>query len=118
MGRMGIPTMAYGSNVFFGNPKEFGRIAGTASAGAAKAPVVPGKTLEELRGKLEAEKCRVSSLGWQIPKEPLVDPAKRDYRPTPDSGAKERGVCPDSGHGAHEYEAKEHGLSVVRQRRA
>ena len=94
MGRMGIPTMAYGSNVFFGNPKEFGRIAGTSSVGegGGKAPVVPGKTLEELRDKLQEEKCRVSSLGWQVPKAPLVDPAKKDYRLTPDSGAKERGV--------------------------
>jgi hypothetical protein len=93
MGRMGIPTMAYGSNVFFGNPKEFGRIAGTGTLGEARnVPVVPGKTLEELRDKLQAEKCRVASLGWQVAKPPLVDPAKGDYRPTPDSGAKERGV--------------------------
>ena len=94
MGRMGIPTMAYGSNVFFGNPKEFGRIAGSGSVGvgAAKAPVLPGKTLEELRDKLQEEKCRVSSLGWHIPKAPLMDPVKHDYRLTPDSGAKERGV--------------------------
>jgi len=92
MGRMGIPTMAYGSNVFFGNPKDFGRVAGTGSLDGTKAPVVPGKTLEELRDKLTAEKCRISSLGWQVPKEPLVDPAKKDYRPTPDSGAAGRGV--------------------------
>lgn len=94
MGRMGIPTMAYGSNVFFGNPKEFGRIAGTGSIGASatKAPVLPGKTLEELRDKLQEEKCRVSSLGWQVSKAPLVDPVKHDYRLTADSGAKERGV--------------------------
>jgi hypothetical protein len=91
MGRMGIPTMAYGSNVFFGNPKDFGRVAGTGTEGG-KAPVVPGKTLEELRDKLQAEKCRVASLGWQVPKPPLVDPAKKDYRLTSDSGAKERGV--------------------------
>ncbi len=92
MGRMGIPTMAYGSNVFFGNPKDFGRVAGTGTPEGGKAPVVPGKTLEELRDKLQAEKCRVSSLGWQVAKPPLIDPAKKDYRPTADSGAKERGV--------------------------
>ncbi len=92
MGRMGIPTMAYGSNVFFGSPKDFGRVAGTGTLGDPKAPVVPGKTLEELREKLQAEKCRVATLGWQVPKEPLVDPAKKDYRLTPDSGATGRGV--------------------------
>lgn len=93
MGRVGIPTMAYGSNVFFGNPAEFGRIAGTGTLGEARnVPVVPGKTLEELRDKLAAEKCRIATLGWQVPKSPLMDPAKKDYRPAADSGVKERGV--------------------------
>ncbi|MEA3197313.1 MAG: hypothetical protein QOF32_1365, partial [Gammaproteobacteria bacterium] len=92
MGRKGIPTMAYGSNVFYGNPQDFGRVAGTGTLEGGKAPVVPGKTLEELREKLQAEKCRISSLGWQVAKPPLVDPAKKDYRLTADSGARERGV--------------------------
>ena len=33
MGRTGIPTMAYASNVFFGNPQDFGRVAGTSNIG-------------------------------------------------------------------------------------
>jgi len=33
MGRTGIPTMAYASNVFFGHPQDFGRVAGTSSKG-------------------------------------------------------------------------------------
>jgi hypothetical protein len=93
MGRTGIPTMVYASNVFFGNPKEFGCVAGISTKGAGEgAPVVPGKTLEELRDKLQAEKCRLATIGWQVPEMPLADPAKRDYRPTANSGAKDRGV--------------------------
>lgn len=93
MGRSGIPTMAYASNVFFGNPKEFGCVAGISTKGAGSgAPVVPGKTLEELREKLQAEKCRLASVGWQVAETPLADPAQKDYRLTSNSGAKERGV--------------------------
>ena len=94
MGRTGIPTMAYANNVFFGNPKVFGVVAGTSSEGTRQgtAPVVTGNTLEELRSKLEAEKSRLYSVGWQVTAPPLKDPAKKDYRPAPDSGVKERGV--------------------------
>ncbi len=93
MGRTGIPTMAYASNVFFGNPKVFGVVAGISNQGAGRgAPVVTGNTLAELQNKLEAEKCRLAGVGWQVTEPPLIDPAKKDYRPTPDSGAKERGV--------------------------
>ena len=92
-GRMGIPTMAYGSNVFYGNPKDFGCVAGTSSTGSYNgAPVVPGKTLEELRDKLQAEKCRLATLGWRAADSPVVDPARKDYRLTANSAAKGRGV--------------------------
>jgi hypothetical protein len=93
MGRTGIPTMSYASNVFFGNPKNFGCVAGisTRDAGGG-APVVLGTTLEELRDKLQAEKCRLASIGWQVAEPPLADPARKDYRPTANSGAKGRGV--------------------------
>ena len=93
MGRTGIPTMSYASNVFFGNPTNFGCVAGisTRDAGGG-APVVPGKTLEELRDKLQAEKCRLASIGWQVTEPPLANPAKKDYRPTADSGDQRRGV--------------------------
>jgi hypothetical protein len=93
MGRTGIPTMSYASNVFFGSPTNFGCVAGISNTGAGGgAPVVPGKTLVELRDKLEAEKCRLASIGWRVDEPPLVDPARRDYRPTASSGARERGV--------------------------
>ncbi len=92
MGRMGIPTMSYASNVYFGKPKDFGCVAGTGNLGGAKAPVVPGKTLEELRDKLQGEKCRLGTLGWHVTDAPLADPVKKDYRLTANSGAKERGV--------------------------
>jgi hypothetical protein len=93
MGRTGIPTMSYASNVFQGNPANFGSVAGTSSAGSSKgAPVVPGKTLQELRDKLQAEKCRLASIGWHVTEPPLVDPARKDYRPTAHSGVKQRGV--------------------------
>ncbi len=93
MGRTGIPTMAYSSNVFYGNPKAFGVVAGTSSKGAGSgAPLVTGTTLEELRDRLAAEKCRLSGVGWKVTSEPLQDPAKKDYRPVSGSGVKERGV--------------------------
>jgi hypothetical protein len=93
MGRTGIPTMSYASNVFHGNPANFGTVAGISSTGSYKgAPLVPGKTLAELSAKLQAEKCRLAGIGWHVVEPPLVDPAKKDYRPTARSGAKGRGV--------------------------
>ena len=93
MGRMGIPTMSYASNVFFGKPTDFGCVAGTGTVGAAaKTQVTPVKTLEELRDKLQEEKCRLGTLGWHVTEPPLADPVKKDYRLTANSGAKDRGV--------------------------
>ncbi len=100
MGRLGIPTMAYASNVFFGNPKgnkgqndAFGYVGGISGGNAGGgAPVLTGNTLEELRGKLVAQNCRLATIGWMTHEMPLADPAKRDYRPTATSQAKGRGV--------------------------
>jgi len=93
MGRSGIPTMAYASNVFFGDPKSFGDVAGISNKGSGTgAPVESGNTLDELRDKLQAGKCRLSSIGWKVTEPPLADPVHQDYRPTPDSGVKERGL--------------------------
>jgi len=100
MGRMGVPTMAYANNVFFGNPKgnpgkgdAFGYVGGTSSGNAGGgAPVLTGNTLEELRDKLAAENCRLGSLGWMSPAMPLANPAQKNYEPTADSAAKGRGV--------------------------
>ena len=100
MGRLGIPTMAYASNVFFGNPTgnkgqndAFGYVGGISGGNAGgEAPVLTGNTLEELRGKLVAQNCRLATIGWMAQEMPLTDPAKRDYRPTATSQAKGRGV--------------------------
>lgn len=100
MGRMGIPTMVYASNVFFGKPKgssgrgdAFGYVGGTSGGSAGGgAPVLTGNTLEELRSKLEAQNCRLASIGWMADEMPVADPAKKDYRPTANSDAKGRGV--------------------------
>ena len=94
MGSEGIPTMAYSSNVFFGNPKVFGLVAGTShgDAGMWQAPISVGNTLDELRTKLEADDCRLSDIGWLASAPPLADPANRDYRPVANSGVTARGV--------------------------
>jgi hypothetical protein len=92
MGRMGIPTMAYDSNVFHGSPKEFGEVAGISNKGGGQTPVVKGNTLDEMRKALEEQKCRLGGLGWHVDKAPLTDPANKDYRPAADSGVGGRGV--------------------------
>ncbi len=98
MGRIGIATMAYGDNVFYGKPSggrggegAFGVIGGTRGPGRPTENI-QGSTLQELRAGLEKMQCRVSQIGWQADKMPLVDPAGGDYRPTPDSAALNRGV--------------------------
>jgi hypothetical protein len=98
MGRLGIPTMVYGNNIFWGKPKggrknegAFGFVGGTKTGIDGKAEVHSGNTLEELRNVLEEMKCRVSNLGQHVSEMPLRDPVKADYRPTAaarDAGAK------------------------------
>lgn len=83
MGRMGIPTMAYEHNVFFGQPEKFGEIAGTRESGQSRpeVSVVSGSTLKELREELAAQHARLPGLGRVGEEPPLRDPANRDYRP-------------------------------------
>jgi hypothetical protein len=85
MGRIGIPTMAYASNVFFGDPKDFGCVAGSTTA-------LPSHTLDNLREKLHSENCRLATIGCETSESPLINPAGRDYRPTANSGALGRGI--------------------------
>ncbi len=87
-GASGIPTMAYGYNVFWGTPHNdkkdlgsFGFVGGTKKVGEKKAPVYGGDTLEALQKVLSELDCRVSSLGKHVEQSPLADPAKADYRP-------------------------------------
>ena len=92
-GRIGIPTMAYASNVFFGKPKEFASVAGISKKGNYDgAPIVSSSTIEELRQKLLSEKCRLATVGWHVTEPPLINPAGKDYRPATNSAVKERGV--------------------------
>jgi hypothetical protein len=104
-GPVGIPTMAYADNVFFGHPQgnhsandAFGYVAGVSGQGRGTAgggaPVYGGKTLNELKTNLEAQKARLATIGWIAPKMPLADPAHEDYRPSPAASAsvKQRGV--------------------------
>ncbi len=91
MGRMGIPTMAYSSNVFHGSPEKFGEVAGISEPGQP-VPVVSGATLEELRDELEAQQSRLSDLGWHVDEAPLTNPTNKDYRPTSGYEVEERGV--------------------------
>lgn len=94
MGRIGIPTMAYSSNVFHGKPQKFGEVAGTQSTGQRRqeTPIVAGNTLEKLRKELTAQKCRLADLGWHLPEPPLADPANRDYRPVANADIEGRWV--------------------------
>ncbi|MCS7048459.1 MAG: LamG domain-containing protein [Verrucomicrobiae bacterium] len=99
MGRLGIPTMAYAQNIFWGKPKggwrgggAFGFVGGTKVGVDGQAEVYAGNTLEELREALERMRCRVSSLGQHVEELPLRDPANRDYRLIQGSAAKEAGV--------------------------
>ena len=93
-GRMGIPTLAYANNIFYGKPLEFGSVAGVSKTGSSYsgAPVVTSQTIEELRAKLQEEKCRLASMGWQVDTPPLTDPARKDYRPAAHAAVKARGV--------------------------
>ena len=92
-GRAGIPTISYANNVFFGKPKKFGAVAGISNTGSySGAPIVEGNSVENLRRNLEVEKCRLATVGVKAAESPLIDPAKRDYRPTGGSAVKERAV--------------------------
>ena len=98
MGRIGVSTMVYGNNVFWGKPKgdrdgqgAFGMVGGTSGPGA-RSETFQGKTIEELRAALEKMQARVSQIGWHVDTMPLANPAAGDFRPTKDSAAQDRGV--------------------------
>ncbi len=82
MGRMGIPTMAYGFNLFHGQPETFGEIAGTRHREEGSAvETVTGGTLEELQLALADRNIRLAGLGKQVNLPPILDPYRQDYRP-------------------------------------
>ena len=93
MGRMGIPTMAYASNVFFGNPEDFGaRRRHQQHRGRQSAPSSRAK-----RWRNSRQTSGARNAAWQArlagrPRRRWLTLSKKDYRPTANSGAKERGV--------------------------
>jgi hypothetical protein len=98
-GRKGIPTMAYGDNVFWGHPRggyrgkgDFGFVGGISTDKGSGAQVYAGNTLEQLRTALQNMHARVSSIGTHTATMPLRNPAAGDYRPTHDSAAIDQGV--------------------------
>ena len=99
MGRIGMPTMVYGNNVFWGKPQgerdgkgKFGFVGGTKTGLESEGQVYTGNTLDELRDALQKMHCRVSSIGQHVSEMPLRDPARCDYRLTSASAARHAGV--------------------------
>jgi hypothetical protein len=97
-GRSGVATMAYGANVFHGEPRggaagKFGYVGGSASGSRfSRAKVYGGDTLEELSEKLADLGARDSSIGVHTDDPPLVDPARGQFQPRPDSAVADMGV--------------------------
>lgn len=96
-GASGVPTMAYGHNVFWGSPHnksktlgDFGFVGGTKKEGERNAPVYSGDTIEELQKVLSDLGCRVSSVGKHVKEKIVADPDGQDYRPL--AAAKDSGV--------------------------
>lgn len=75
-------TLAYSSNVFFGNPPKFGQAAQNAS----------GATLNIFHDKLNLLQPRVGDVGILADQMPLRAPETGDFRLTPTSPARGLGV--------------------------
>ncbi len=80
MGNRGVPTDAYGNNVFCGK------------AAMGNVGRIRGDTLEALRAALEQLPARLSQLGWHTENIPLRDPDRHDFRIAPGSAPVDRGV--------------------------
>ncbi|MBI5723167.1 MAG: hypothetical protein HZA50_04355 [Planctomycetes bacterium] len=80
-GNQGVPTLAFGRNIFSGKVAKFGNIG-----------VNDGSTLEKVREKLGKVPVLLAELGIVTPDNPLADPAKGDFRPKADSPGKAKGV--------------------------
>jgi hypothetical protein len=97
-GRSGVASMAYGANVFHGEPRggaagTFGYVGGSAPGSRFnRAEVYGGDTLEELSEKLEMLGARDSSLGVHTSTPPLADPARGQFQPRPGSAVRNMGV--------------------------
>jgi concanavalin A-like lectin/glucanase superfamily protein len=80
MGNRGVPTLAYGNNVFVGK------------GAAGNVGRIRGGTVDELRGKLQKQQMRLAQLGWHTPESPFPAADKLDFRPMAGSAVTDRGV--------------------------
>jgi hypothetical protein len=77
-----VDTLAYADNVFLGKPRRFGYFDRDAVY----------KTLEEFRAGLEARHALASETGWHAEQAQVRDAEHHDFRPTPGSAVRGRGV--------------------------
>ena len=82
MGMRGMPTNAYGYNIFVGK----------AERGIGSARDVGGSTLEDWRSDLEQLGAFCAQTGWRAEGKTLRDPENHNFALTPDSSAQDRGV--------------------------
>ncbi len=94
MGLRGVPSLAYGHNLFAGDAK-----AGTlykpnrrAIRGGAPDKLIDADTVEQLAEQMRDFPIRHGQLGWHTSEMPLEDPAGRDFRPKKNAKAIDRGV--------------------------
>lgn len=80
MGARGMPSNAYGYNVFVGDEP------------VGNARMVKGDSVEEWRDKLEEIGAQLSHTGWKVEKPQMRDPDNRDFRLRGDSQAVDNGV--------------------------
>ncbi len=98
-GRRGVPTLAFGHNVFHGRATA-GRLLKPGRFGP-DSPGVEAETIEELAEDMKGFPIRLGQLGWQTQKNPIIgkgSPAaiqeigEVDFRPSSDSMAVDKGV--------------------------
>ena len=80
MGNRGMPTNAYGNNVFFG------------TAPIGNAGDIRGNTVEQMSAALQKVGARLSQVGWRVDAPAYQNPDAHDFRLRDDSPAAERGV--------------------------
>ena len=73
-------TLAYGSNVYYGQPTSFGRLKENAA------------DLDAIQRNLAEYKPRLGDIGVMSAEMPLSDPKKGNFRPKPNCAAAGRGV--------------------------
>ncbi len=82
MGQRGMPTNAYGYNIFVGDSER----------GVGSARDVGGPTVQDWRADLEELGAFCAQTGWRTDRSPLRDGENHDFGLVPDSAAQDRGV--------------------------